>query len=391
MKLSKLIYLLLFITSTASAQNVFVLVDVSGNPKGDVHKITPEMREEAFQLVKSIVTNNYNPSFEANWKLSGYTDPIIKDITQGKGQQLIRTNEYLMIMPFGERDTYDNLRTTLIQNYPSDFTDNFKFPFQYTDQFTYSSLAKAKAAALATEYNLDEYYLIVVMGKGEDTDSNKYTENQKRLIDNYLSAAQINSLAIIRYNNPDIDFKVEISQVSVSKMSVVPPVGPGPVSPPPPPCGEKKLGIVTPQGTKSKPREINGERLNVSWNCKCCSDSSNYTLRVINLDNKKTRSYNIPGTTSRAVKLTPGLNRIVVSGDSLLATPQYVMMKSKGTEGGGFFGILLLLIALAVGGYFLYKYLNNRKPNVPTKAADGFSFGDDSNNGNTDNNDDNEW
>ena len=192
-----------------SQENVFILVDVSGNPLDDSYRISSIMRSDAIELVKSIIINKYDISFNTNWELSPNADKRITDILEGKGKPLLTQGGYLMIMPFGEKDTYKKFKITHIQNYPNDFYLYYRFPFSYDQQRTFFDIAKARAADVALDINLSKYFLVVIMGKGEDTDSQTYSLDERRLLDNYSSSAIINSLATLRYKNPNLDFKVQ--------------------------------------------------------------------------------------------------------------------------------------------------------------------------------------
>jgi hypothetical protein len=200
--------------------SVFVMVDVSGNPLHDNH--TMEMRNSARDLVEAIITNNYDSQKFSDWKFYGiFTDSIVKDIINGKGKPLLTKDGHLAIMPFGNRRRYLDFKINQIKHYPSDFYQDFRtnYPDSYKDQQTFMHIAEAHLAYIATERNIDKYYLIKVLGKGEDTDySYSHSHEEKERHDNYRSAFNIKGLGLLRYKSNNIDFRVTISEIDVTRI-----------------------------------------------------------------------------------------------------------------------------------------------------------------------------
>lgn len=345
----------------AAQNNVFILVDLSGNPINDPHKITGQMRQEAIELVRGVVTAKYNTALNQNWYLSGNADSRIQAIVTGKGQPLIGRGGYLMIMPFGERNTYKNFKINLMSSYPADFNRFYQFPFRYDQQLTFSEIARAKAADVAEDANIRKYFLVMITGKGEDIASQSYSMEEIGYLDNYKSSVIVNSLAIFRYNDQNIDFKVVISEIDISKMTGRQPSRPNIIQPTN--VDRKILEIISPKGTRRTPFETGSNQIVVSWNCVGCSDSSVYTINVKSMENNDTeriKPAKVIGRFSHSIPLSPGEYQIKVSAVGVGSSVVYVKIKSKG--GWGWLFTLFLLGALGYLGYFVWKnFLRNRE------------------------------
>jgi len=365
MKRTFIIFWLACCWAPVLAQNsAFVLVDVSGNPLVDLYKITLPMRQEAIALARAVITNNFNSSFNNNWKLPGNTDPRIESIVAGQGRPLIDPGGFLMIMPFGERNTYTRYQINPIINYPSDFDRHWQFPFSYDEQQTFGEIAKARAAdvALAPNFNLSKYFLIIIAGKGEDTDSQSYTPQEQKYLDNYRSAVSVTSLAVFRYKDARLDFKVEFAEIDVNRMKT----GPGGSRAPlisSRNVSQKILEITTPKGSRAAPGEFSEkDNILVRWRCLGCSDSTRFVVqlskqeggeRVAPITVFKQFSHSVP-------PLKAGVYDIKVSGDNL--TSQRVYIKIAGAGGWGWLVVLLALAALAaVARYVWTNFLRNRE------------------------------
>jgi len=367
---------LFFLQGHLSAQNnAFVLIDVSGNPRSldSSERVTAQMRREAEELVKQLIQGQYDASrFQPNWKLSGNTDPRIENIVNGNGQPLIEPGGHLLMMPFGAKGTYTQFKINKIQNYPSDFTNYWRTPTSYGDQNTFGEIAKAKAADVAIDANLSSYYLIVISGLGEDTDSNTniYTPTEIEYMDNYKSAVIQNSLAIFRYQDLNRDFKIEVSHMDLKKMrgsssntagrtQIIKTDN----------VDKKSLEIVTPKGVRESPFGLENERLLVSWTCLGCEDSTEYVIRVTNLDDRKNAQVKkVSGRLNHSFNLEgDGLYQVSVSGDSGLSDRQFFELKTGGGKG---FLTLLILLVLGGVGYFVFKQLKTKPANTTSTSGD---------------------
>jgi len=306
------------------------------------------MRQDAIELIRGVIIAKYDRKFNTNWELAGHTDPMVKDVVNGRGQPLINQGGNLMIMPFGERDTYRLFKLSTIQHYPKDFNTFFKFPFSYDQQSTFGEIAKAKAADIAIEANLKGYFLIVISGKGEDTNSRSYSRVEMDFLDKYRSAVVVTSLAIFRYRDRNIDYKIEISDIDVRKMS-------GSNTNPPQKgviqsanVTRKELEIVNPQGEKAAPLEVEGEHMQVSWMCLGCEGDIEFRVRYTNLDTKEAGSEKVAGKHNVGLILTPGLYKVQVVGGGLSSKAVYIQMEGEGS-GFPFLGLLIVAALVAVG------------------------------------------
>lgn len=358
-------------TPLLAQYNAFVLVDVSGNPLEDPYKITPPMRQEAIALTRAIITNNYNSSFNNNWRQTVKNpDPRITGIMSGQGRPLIDPGGLLMIMPFGERDTYKQFQINPINNYPADFDRYWQFPFSYTQQQTFGEIAKAKAGDIAAEAGAGIYFLIVISGKGEDTDSKSYSAQEIKYLDNYRGAANINSLAVFRHRDSNIDFKVEFSEIDVTRIkpgtrgSQPRIIQPGNVS-------QKDLEILTPKGSRTEPREFSEkDKIFVQWRCLGCSDSSRFVIQISKLEGgERVSPITVFKQFAHSVPpLKAGLYDIKVSGDNL--TSQRVYIKISGGGGWGWLIILLALGGLAVLARYVWKnFFRKEDEEEPAKRS----------------------
>lgn len=341
------------------AQNsAFVLVDVSGNLLRSDHKITAAMRAEALALAKAIITNTYNGSFSNRWDLAVNTDPRIASIMSGQGRPLIDPGGFLMIMPFGARKTCEQLQINRIANYPADFDKYWTFTssFSYTQQETFAEIAKARAANAAfSQIAISKYFMVVIVGLGDDTKSESYTVQEKKYIADYKSAAYINSLAVFSYKDPNIDFKVEFSEIDVSRIkpgkgSTLPPlIKPGSVS-------QKFIEIVTPTGKRNAPQEFSEDgKITVQWRCLGCAENTSYKIyitkveggeRVAPITVLKDFSHTLP-------TLAAGVYGIKVTGDNLTSQQVYVKVTAAGSW--GWLLALLALAAVAALAYYVWK------------------------------------
>ncbi|MFA0960221.1 hypothetical protein AB9P05_00285 [Roseivirga sp. BDSF3-8] len=364
-----LVGLLLLSLPLLAQDNVFVLVDVSGNPRGlsSENRITPAMRDQAGELVRQLVGGQFNKDrFMQDWRLSGNTDPVIENIVNGGGQPLINQGGYLLIMPFGDKDTYEQFRLNRVNNVPSDVDAAWRMPGRYTDQNTFGEIARAKAADVAIDANLSSYYLVVISGLGEDTNSkNLYTTQEQNYMDNYRSAVRKDALGIFRYRDDRKDYKIEISKIDLTRMR-----GAGNTA------GTKQiidsthidepiLEIVTPKGSRQKPYELKGDKMLVSWSCVGCKKDAEYTVKLLHMEDRgSSQTKKVKGRTNYNFALqNEGPYRVVVSNEGSATSTEYFTYQAEG--GGGSFLLWLLILAVLGGiAWFLYKQFIAPKPKV---------------------------
>ena len=352
------LFLLIPISLWAQPDHVFVLIDISGNPQhlSASQKVTGSMHQEANELVKQMIMGQVDPTLMSNWTLTGSPNPQIVALTQGRGQPLIGSGYMLDIMPFGDKDTWRGHKLSRIQSFPNDFTRKWVTNFRYLDQSTYAQYAEAKAGDIALEsQQIKSYYLIVVEGFGEDTNSTTYTREEQEILDNYESSVSITSLGILRYADTNRNFTIRVSKVDISKMKGVSgaAITPG-TNIQPSNVDEPYLEIVSPKGNKNDPFESAG-KVTVSWVCTGCAENTEFTVRLSNQeDRSQSITQKVRGKFNYPFSLQPGLYRISVSGNNLGSKAEWVEVSSGG-GGGGFFLFFLIVAILGGIGYFVYK------------------------------------
>jgi|GEM_PF-4166253 len=149
---------------------------------------------------------------------------------------------------------------------------------------------------------------------------------------------------------------------------------------------DTNIKITLPVGTKTKPNKIDGNNVNISWRCPDCDDNTTYTVSAIGIDGnkEKVKPVKVKNFSASFNNLASGKYRITVSGDNGASSDTtYIEVSSSGA---GLFFVLLLLAAIGVGGYFLWKKLFGPKTDPPNKNS-GSDTGkkQSSNNNNTNN------
>lgn len=343
--------IILFVSLSFAQQSVFVLIDVSGNPLDlpDSKKITPEMRDEAVSLVKAVITATYDSTLFENWipkKLQGE----VLNIYAGRGQALLDKNGYLLIMPYGDRDTYEHFRINLIQNYPADFDTyyNYATGLSYRDPWTYEDIATAKAADIALDPNVNirNYYLFKIKGLGGDiTGSRPYTPEDLEYLANYIRDDF--SLGKFVYKDISKQYSIEVSKVDISKMTtqgtIIKPIH----------VDKPVLEIISPAGTKKNPYKAKkGQPFGVAWKCMGCGDSSDFTVSV---RGEKSELKKVKNKYSTTLQLDQsGDYTVSVSATGINSKNKVYISVSGGGSGSGFWWLLLvILIGLVI--YYVIK------------------------------------
>jgi hypothetical protein len=142
---------------------------------------------------------------------------------------------------------------------------------------------------------------------------------------------------------------------------------------------DTKIQIMSPsKGTSKKPTEVTSESVNVGWRCPDCDDNTTYTVTVSGVEGNKHKEkpLKIKGN-SASFKLPSGKYKITVSGTNGASSDTSYIKVSGG--GSGWLFILLLLAAVGVGGYFLWKNLKN-KPPTQNNSNDNYSNNNNSSN-----------
>lgn len=372
-------------------QSVFVMVDLSVNIQGDQDPITPSMRQDAIDFAKSIITASYKPNDFPEWKKAGVlASPEIGAIINGTGTPLIGEDDFLMIMPFGEIKSIKDFQINLISNYPSDFNKYYQFPFVYDDVDTWGNYAEAKVCNLAYNNQIPEYYIVRIQGRPDDPNSALLDRDDQEMVDEYETGAVGETIARFKHTTAS-RFLVTIKKVNISKIPGIKNYKAVIIDSTNTDPNRKSLRIISPKGKRKTPYTTGSSAIQLSWNCIGCDSIPKYTIRVNNLDTKKTKTQRVTNKTFIALKLEPASYKITVSTNGANSKPQYISIEDE-DEGGGF-GTLLFFILLGIGGYLGYKYLivgkrrNKEKDNEWTDRDDKSN----SSNKNEMSSDDDDW
>jgi hypothetical protein len=340
---------------SAEAQNhVFVLVDVSGSRKSD----TP-LKIEAKNQVFNLLMGRYSAN---GWVAKDVTDSKINAVISAPAQQtpLIEKNSWFFLMPFGNKDTYNNYQSVRNVNSPGDFENLFNkaYPTSFSDNWTYMRIAEAFTVSLAKSYSLSDYYIFQVTDAMEDNTGSqaKYTQFEKDLLLEYNSKnySIVENIGTLIKNDYYIKM-LKVENVQTSKIKPAPGVTP-------PPAAVDALAVIkinSPTGRKNKEAEIKNEKVTISWTCTNCPQDIRYTVNISEYDGGKFKDTRKNLTTnSTSLKLSDGKYRITVLASNHPASPDTTFVDIN-TDGGG--GGLVLLLLLAGGGGLGYYFWNKRR------------------------------
>ena len=231
-------------TGSARAEDVFVLVDVSGSidQRDARHPGTPQQIEtmiaEGKRLVSDLVSARFQPAQYSNWKVDLLDDPIAGIVGLDPDRKpLIEPGDRLAIMPFGDKTTPlgDGVKISPpLQSIPTDFETFFaaSYPTNYSDKQTYLTLAKAHSARRAAKAGMDSYLLFMVTDATNDPKLD-YTEDEEALARTWDSKDYVQAhpyLGVFEYAAPGVEernFQVEIWRVQLredtSKVDIIAP------------------------------------------------------------------------------------------------------------------------------------------------------------------------
>lgn len=365
-----IIWSFLLLTSLIQARqgnDIVVLVDVSGS----VRNIVPA-RQEARDILKDLVTRGqFNAGQYSNWEFSTAVGNLAS-IRQGGGNPLLGLNHRVFLRKAGEKNT--SLAPVASQNVCNSLLDfdqflDDQFPTSFTDNWTYLKLAKASAARFALQNNTCSYLLIEVTDSREDRiPSSPYSTEEQNLVDSYGVKSNIETatVGIIRYK-PESNYQIIISEVNIvgNNCQQTAPCAANNTQPSRPvPVANPRIVLNRLSDNDKEPEvlEPNDGRLTLSWQCIDCPDAVNY--RVI-LKKSGTNQSEILVSESNLAR-----EQLVVSdlsaGEyefSVSASGTLVSIKSdKGyfkIKGGGGFWIVLVLLALGLGGFAVYKKVSS--------------------------------
>ena len=117
---------------------------------------------------------------------------------------------------------------------------------------------------------------------------------------------------------------------------------------------------------KQPPVKIKKENVTVSWICSDAPDEIRYTVNITGQDRQKFKDKraNLPQNSTTFNNVPNGKYKITVSATDAASDSTFIEVSTG--DGGSAFLILLLLIAIGVGGYFLWKKVI--KPNMDQKV-----------------------
>jgi len=348
--------------SQNKTQSVFVMIDLSMNISGDENPITPLMRQDGIDFTKSIITASYKPGDFPEWEKAGvFVSPEIEAIIKGNGTPLIGEDDFLMIMPFGEINTINRFQINLISNYPSDFNKYYQFPYTYDDRDTWGDYAEAKVCNIAYNNKIPEYYIVRIQGRPDDPNSDLLSQQDQNMVDEYETGAVGEVVARFKHTVAS-RYLVTIKKVDINKFPGIKNYKAVRIDSTNTDPNRKSLRIISPKGKKRAPYTTSSNTIQLSWNCIGCDSIPKYTIRINNLDTKKTKIKRVTKKTVTALKLEESATyKITVSTKGANSKPQYITIDQEEDKGG--FGTLLLILLLGVGGYFAYKYLIAGKRN----------------------------
>jgi len=330
-------------------QSVFVMVDLSLNIKTDQSPITPPMRQDAIDFARAIITASYKPGDFPNWQKAGVSiNPEIDAIIQGKGSPLIDEDDFLMVIPFGNIDTPNRFQINLIKNYPSDFNRYYQFPFAYDEQNTWGNYAEAKVCNLAFNHQIPEYYIVRIQGRPDDPNSHLLTKEDQEMVDGYETGAVGEVIARFKHTVAS-RYLVTIKKIDISKFPEIKNYKAVTIKSTNTDPTRKSLRIVSPKGKRKLPYVTASSSIQLSWSCIGCDSISKYTIRVNNLDTKKSKTLRVTRKTFTSLKLEPATYKISVSTQGANSKPQYIRIEDEELSSG--LGPLFVIIVLLVGGY----------------------------------------
>jgi len=372
-----------------SQKNVVLLVDVSGS-------IPHIARNQVREVIKDVLMGRAisDPSF--------YYEKDPQSSLTIPGAPLVSNGSHVLLIPFGEKNTSDTHYDIVVANYPQDLTNfidaHYPASTDYKDQFTYLTLARAKAAQAAKQLGMTNFMLLLISDNINDFtggSSPNYSSYEQELVDDYnsksnpVAEAGIEGYVKLRGNR---DFKIPLRMMDVSLYKSAPTLNGGNGS-----NGSITPDPTTPTGlsiefagslsaaTRKKPAVIKSGTVNISWLCKNCPDNTLYSVIVSEVEGGKFRDANSKNISSPSVtkNLESGTYKITVSGEVPAgATPVggAVTYVTVDTDSGLGWLWLVVLVLLIVAGIYWNKQNQQKKIREAGKEQDSLL---DSNKGKT--------
>jgi hypothetical protein len=349
------------ISRAQQPQNVVILVDVSGS-------IPQQARTNTKEVVKDILLGRRisDPNFYYE-KDPSSTLPVTS-------APLVSNGSRILLIPFGEKLTSDYVKETTISNFPNDVTNfiDINYPTVFKDNFTFLTLAKAKAAQQAKNRGLSNFLLLVISDGVNDFTAGKspnYTGYEQQLVENFNSKSnpilEGSYDGYVKFKGSN-DFKIPLRNIDIKNYKAPP--SPTTTVPPvtTPNAIDSSLSIEFPApysaANRKKPVITKSNTASISWLCKNCPDNMKYNVAITQVEGGNFKDPSSRGITAPSVSknLPAGTYKITVSGEvsgsnkPVSSATTYITVEGS----GGLWWLWLLLIAAVVA---VLLYLNKEK------------------------------
>ncbi len=359
--LAALLTLAFSIIQAQQSQNVVILIDVSGS-------IPQQARTKTKEVVKDILLGRRinDPNFYYE-KDPSSTLPVTS-------APLVSNGSRILLIPFGEKVTSDYVKETTISSFPTDVTNfiDINYPTVFKDNFTFLTLAKAKAAQQAKSRGLSNFLLLVISDGVNDFTAGKspnYTAYEQQLVENFNSKSnpilEGSYDGYVKFKGSN-DFKIPLRYIDIKNYKAPP--APTTTVPPviTPNAIDSSLSIEFPApysaANRKKPVITKSNTASISWLCKNCPDNMKYNVAITQVEGGNFKDLSSRGITAPSVSknLSAGTYKISVSGEvpgsnkPVSSATTYITVEGSGS----LWWLWLLLIAAVVA---VLLYLNKEK------------------------------
>ena len=199
----------------APIKNVFVLIDVSATMRDDA------INQEAKQHIKNILIGRFSLS-DANRQ--GWTMQYKCDVFENN-KPIVQKNSFLAIIPFGNKERYDERAFNRFSDVNIEFDDFFEknYRLNHTDLLTYLSLAQGYAGSLAKAQKIEKSYMIIYSdGLNDQTGSIPYSDYENSIVDswNVVGKNKYNTLGMLYRKSGKYTYKIYVGQLEIYDVEV---------------------------------------------------------------------------------------------------------------------------------------------------------------------------
>lgn len=196
-------------------KDVFVLIDVSATMRDDA------INKEAKQHVKNILLGKFSLS-DANRQ--GWSMQHKCDILENS-KPIIKKGSFLAIIPFGNKDRYDERTFNRFSDVDSEFDAFFEknYRLDHKDQLTFLDLARGYAGSLAKAQAIKKSYMIIYSDNlNNETGSMPYTDYENKIVDswNVEGINKYKTLGILSRKVGKYTYKIYIGQLEIYDVEV---------------------------------------------------------------------------------------------------------------------------------------------------------------------------